>query len=202
MWLVNEAWTANDVEVPNAFKNNAVRELTAHWEWMTFDIHRIANALASDYHYENVFAMGPVMLSVCEVVRCFADSAQDAIEALREFMEFKINNDVFLFPPDENGKTNTGMPPKNFWQVHGHHWPALQPIALRVFSIGTSSSTSERNFSTWSHIWSDRANRLNFERTKKLIFVYTNLRALQKQRAGEGRKDHVKTSWLATEIEE
>ena len=67
MWLVNEAWTANDSEVPNAFKNNAVRELTARWEWMTFDIHRIAYALAPDYHHENVFAMGPVMRSVREV---------------------------------------------------------------------------------------------------------------------------------------
>ena len=114
MWLVNEARRANEVGVPGVFKNNAVRELTARWEWMTFDIHRIAYALAPDYHHENVFAMGPVMLSVREVVRFFADSAKDAIEALREFTEFKNNNDVLLFPPGEHGKTNTGMPPKAF----------------------------------------------------------------------------------------
>ena len=28
MWLVNEAWRANEAGVPAAFKNNAVRELT------------------------------------------------------------------------------------------------------------------------------------------------------------------------------
>ena len=111
-------------------------------------------------------------------------------------------NDVFMYPRDNNNKIKTGTSPKSWWQLHGYHWPKLQPIALRVFSIGTSSSTSERNFSTWSHIWSDRANRLNFDRTVKLVYVYQNLRALQKLREGTGRTDHVETSWLATEIEE
>ena len=100
-------------------------------------------------------------------------------------------NDAVMYPRDDNGKINTGSSPKSWWQLYGYNWPKLQPIALRVFSIGTSSSTSERNFSTWSHIWSDRANRLNFDRTVKLVYVYQNLRALQKLREDTGRTDHV-----------
>ena len=202
MWIVNEAWRLNEAEVPAAFKNNAIRELRQRWDWMTFDIHHVSYALAPDYHDENVFAMAPVMRALREIVRFFANNAADATAAFAEFAAFKNMNDAVMYPRDDNGKINTGSSPKSWWQLHGYNWPKLQPIALRVFSIGTSSSTSERNFSTWSHIWSDRANRLNFDRTVKLVYVYQNLRALQKLREGTGRTDHVETSWLATEIEE
>ena len=114
---------------------------------------------------------------------------------------FKYFNDATLFPLTD-GKITIDMSPKEWWQCYGCAWPTLQPIAIRVFSVGTSSSTSERNFSTWSHIWSNRANRLNFDRTVKLVYVFSNLRALQKLRAGTGRTDHVSSYWLEEEIEE
>ena len=80
--------------------------------------------------------------------------------------------------------------------MHGANWPALQSIALRVFSIGTSSSTSERNFSTWSHVWSNRANSLDFERAVKIVYIYTNLRTLHNLATGTLRKDHVEKTWM------
>ena len=80
-------------------------------------------------------------------------------------------------------------------------WPTLQLIAIHVFSVGTSSSTSERNFSTWSHIWSNRANSIDFQRAVKLVYVYTNFRTLQRLKANKARKDHVDVTWLDDEIE-
>mgnify|MGYP006903297236 FL=1 len=62
--------------------------------------------------------------------------------------------------------------------------------------------TSLPTRSTWSHVWSNKANRINFERTCKLVYVYTNLRALWKMRAGTARDDHVDRSWLQNEIDE
>ena len=54
----------------------------------------------------------------------------------------------------------------------------------------------------WSHIWSNKANAINFERTRKLVYVYTNLRALWKMRAGKARDDNIDRSWLENEIDE
>lgn len=43
-------------------------------------------------------------------------------------------------------KRQTGL---QYWQVHGSPWPFLQDIALRLFTMATSSALSERNFSTF-----------------------------------------------------
>jgi hAT family C-terminal dimerisation region len=39
--------------------------------------------------------------------------------------------------------------PLQFWQVDGAAWPHLSKIAIRLFSMATSSAASERNFSTF-----------------------------------------------------
>ena len=62
--------------------------------------------------------------------------------------------------------------------------------------------THALTLSTWSHIWSNRANSLDFERTVKLVYVYSNLRTLLDLEKGTSRKDHVHSSWLEDEIEE
>ena len=74
-----------------------------------------------------------------------------------------------------------------WWQLNGSRWPKLQGVALRAFAVGTSSSTSERNFSTFGHLWSKRANQLSFDTINKLVYCYNNLRSLQKLRDGTGR---------------
>ena len=55
------------------------------------------------------------------------------------------HQDYALFPTEE-GKLKIPMNPKRWWQLHGAQWPVLQLVALRIFFVGTSSSTSERNF--------------------------------------------------------
>ena len=132
----------------------------------------------------------------------FATNNGDYQTAMREFTTLKNHNDADIFPTDGNGTIITGMSPKSWWQIYGASLPILQPIAIRVFSIGTSPSTSERNFSTWSRIWSNRANSLNFKRALKMVYIYTNLRMLHSIRAGTQRTDHVEGDWLELEIEE
>ena len=71
-----------------------------------------------------------------------------------------------------------------------------------MFSVGTSSSASERNFSAFAHLWSNRANSLAFNTVDKLMFVYWNQRALQKLRDGTGRGVCVPHGWLKAQIEQ
>jgi len=50
--------------------------------------------------------------------------------------------------------------PLQFWQADGADWPQLQKIALKIFSMSTSSAPSERNFSTYGFIHSKLKNSL------------------------------------------
>ena len=67
--------------------------------------------------------------------------------------------------------------------------------------VGTSSSTSERNFSTFGHIWTDRANSLSFTTVHKLVYVYYNLRSLSKLRDGTARRAAVEHGWMQREVD-
>ena len=201
MYLVNQTWQANEADVPSAFKKHALKELKYRWEWLTFPIHYITYGLSPNYHDDNIFANAKVMAGIKEVVKFFApDEAYH--QAMREFTMFKQHQDDDMFTRDADDNILMGIAPKTWWQLHGANWPVLQPIAIRIFSVGTSSSASERNFSVWSHIWSNRANKLSFDRAVKMVYVYTNLRTLLNIKSGNARKAHVESNWLATEIEE
>ena len=93
------------------------------------------------------------------------------------------------------------MSPRTWWQLNGSRWPKLQEVALRAFAVGTSSSTSERNFSTFGHLWSKRANQLSFDTINKLVYCYNNLRSLQKLRDGTGRAPAVEHGWMEREVD-
>jgi hypothetical protein len=201
MYQVNQLWHTNMPGVPSAFQKHALKEIKHRWEWLTFPVHYISYGLSPNYHDDNIFANTKVMAGLKEVIRFFAPE-EAYHQAIREFTHFKNHHSDDLYTRDEGGTIIMGMAPKAWWQLHGAQWPTLQPIAIRIFSVGTSSSASERNFSTWSHVWSNRANSLSFERACKIVYVYTNLRQLEKLNSGEAHKNHVESTWLATEIEE
>ena len=138
------------------------------------------------------------MAGLKKVMRFFAETPADCTFALAEFAEFKNFVDVNQF--SEASLSNVFS--KDFWQLHGAQWPHLQPICIRVFSVGTSSSTSERNFSTWSHIWSNKANSMKFDTAVNLVYIYFNLRALKQYHDSQSRSVSVTRNWLTSRIEE
>ncbi|GJX07157.1 putative nucleotidyltransferase, ribonuclease H [Tanacetum coccineum] len=58
--------------------------------------------------------------------------------------------------------------------------PLLQTLAFRVLDQPTSSSCSERNWSTYSFVNSLRRNKLTPKRAEDLVFVHNNLRLLSR----------------------
>ena len=146
MWVVGDEWASNTAGVPAVFKNFAVRKHRERWEYMTFDIHLVAFALSPHYHDQNIFTMAKVMRAVREVLKFFSPNGAHYNCALAQLATYKALVDEFKFPEDQHGVITLKMSPKTWWQLRGSEWPELQGIALRVFSIGTSSSTSERNF--------------------------------------------------------
>ncbi|GJR22092.1 hypothetical protein Tco_0970619 [Tanacetum coccineum] len=72
------------------------------------------------------------------------------------------------------------MEAKTWWANFGAETPLLQTLAFRVLDQPTSSSCSERNWSTYSFVNSLRRNKLTPKRAEDLVFVHNNLRLLSR----------------------
>jgi hypothetical protein len=65
--------------------------------------------------------------------------------------------------------------PLQWWLTDGKEFPDLQKIAIKLFSMATSSASSERNFSTMGFIHSKLRNRLAPQTVEKLVFIKANM---------------------------
>lgn len=64
-----------------------------------------------------------------------------------------------------------------WWFTDGTDNPTLQKIAIKLFTMATSSAASERNFSTMGFIHSKLRNALASKIVEKLVFIKSNLSA-------------------------
>ena len=55
-----------------------------------------------------------------------------------------------------------------YWLVDGKSWPEVQKIAIKLFSMATTSAVSERNFFTMGFLHTKLWNSLNVETVEKL----------------------------------
>eukprot|EP00474_Spongospora_subterranea_P005884 CRZ06342.1 hypothetical protein [Spongospora subterranea] len=69
--------------------------------------------------------------------------------------------------------------PYQYWLSDGAQWPLLQNIALRIFTLATTTASCERSFSSQGFIHSKLRNSLNPARVEKLMFIKTNCTQLQ-----------------------
>jgi hAT family C-terminal dimerisation region len=69
-------------------------------------------------------------------------------------------------------KGKTTMP--QFWGSYLQDWPLLAYLALKVFSVASSSAASERNFSTMGFVHSKLRNCLGRDTVEKVVYVKTN----------------------------
>ncbi|KAH6601735.1 hypothetical protein BASA61_001819 [Batrachochytrium salamandrivorans] len=58
---------------------------------------------------------------------------------------------------------------------------SCRKIAIKPFSMATSSAASERNFSTMGFIHTKLRNCLNVETVEKLVFIKSNLPSFHEQ---------------------
>ena len=63
----------------------------------------------------------------------------------------------------------------DWWCSYGSETLKLAEIAKKVLSQPISSSSAERNWSTYTYIHSVKRNRLNGMQADKLVFVHSNI---------------------------
>ena len=65
--------------------------------------------------------------------------------------------------------------PLQWWLTDGIQWPELQQVAIKLFSMATSSASCERNFSTMGVVHSRLRNSLSPATVEKLVFIKSNI---------------------------
>ena len=68
------------------------------------------------------------------------------------------------------------------WNFYGGALPHIQKLAIKVLSQVASSSSAERNWSTYGFIHSMKRNRLGSKKAEELVYVHSNLRLLSHKR--------------------
>jgi hypothetical protein len=83
------------------------------------------------------------------------------------------------------------MPAEEWFNLYVRPYhPELALVGMRVLSQVISASSCERNWSTHGHIHSEVRNRLAPATTEKLVYVYSNLKAV----AAAAHDDELKIS--------
>lgn len=78
----------------------------------------------------------------------------------------------------------------------GYETPVLATVACRVTAMTSSAGACERNWSSYDFIHCKKRNKLTPKRANDLVFVFTNLRLVQKFKEPE------KFAEWVTEIDE
>lgn len=116
---------------------------------------------------------------------------EETVKYAKRLSEIRNDDDEYEFRKQldnfENMKNfwgrndiNMSAPPFKWW-YNTNGFGRLRPLALRIFSICTSSAASERAWSAFKFLHSDLRNKLNHKTIDKLVFIYTNMDRNDKQ---------------------
>ena len=100
-------------------------------------------------------------------------------------MEDKIRSEFAHFVGSEGFSADieamrdkTILSPINWWNFHGGEVPNIQKLAIKILSQVASSSSTERNWSTYGFIHSVKRNKFGSKKAEELVYVHSNLRLL------------------------
>ncbi|KAJ8426768.1 hypothetical protein Cgig2_010200 [Carnegiea gigantea] len=120
-----------------------------------------------------------VMLGVLEAFRKITESKEEK-KLLREQYAVFHQRKRGLFAKLACQEDAVPMDPIDWWSTYGSETPELGEVAKKVLSQPVSSSSAERNWSTYSYIHNVKRNRLNNARADKLVFIHSNIRLLSR----------------------
>ncbi|KAL4566504.1 hypothetical protein LXL04_030620 [Taraxacum kok-saghyz] len=174
------------------------------WDKMTIPLHCLGYALNPKYYdkrYLEKLAPGGMKRNppnqdkqvIVGVLKAFAriSESEEEEKLLREqFASFHMKKGIYALAGTQADAVT--MDAIDWWATYGAETPDLADVAKRVLSQPISSSSAERNWSTYSHIHSVKQNRLNGPRADKLVFIHSNIRLLSRfsesYKAGPNKK--------------
>ncbi|KAL4554105.1 hypothetical protein LXL04_039783 [Taraxacum kok-saghyz] len=117
---------------------------------------------------------------------------RDEERMLREqFASFHMKKGLYSLPGAQLDAVT--MDAIDWWSTYGAETPELAEVARKVLSQPITSSSAERNWSTYSYIHSVKRNRLTCSRADKLVYVHSNARLCS--RFSEAYKEGPHKKW-------
>jgi len=154
--------------------------IQARWGKMNIPLHCWAFALCAkfyDIEYLKTPAPGGIPRKAPNQDRAFRKIADGDVERKKlqeEFTAFHMKKGMFGFKEIQTDAVT--MSPIDWWSNYGAETPNLSEVALKVLSQPISSSSAERNWSTYSYIHNVKRNQLNCKTADKLVDIHSNIR--------------------------
>eukprot|EP00253_Pinus_taeda_P014332 PITA_14332 len=159
--------------------------VTERWNKMTTPLHFLAYALHPKYYHSKILSLpgriapnkdSKVVQGYKIALRKIYRDMGLALEVRQEFGGFIQSTGSFLDPVamDDRGHFH----PITWWGFHGGDNIHLSTLATMLLSQVASSSSVERNWSTYGFVYSVKLNRLGATKVEDLVYVHSNLHLL------------------------
>ena len=119
-----------------------------------------------------------VMQGVMESFNRFSENEEEGRLLREQFVTFHMKKGIYSMAETQTDALT--MDPIDWWSTYGAETPDLALLAKKVLSQPISSSSAERNWSTYSYIHNVKRNRLNEKRADKLVYIHSNIRLLSR----------------------
>lgn len=137
--------------------------INERWKMLHTPLHSAGFVLDPEYRLFLQHENEEVMSDFHSLIeRVFRDDVQAQVKAVQQHASYRAGHGLFSRPMAEAAAKE--MPAFRWWLAFGAHVPELQKVAVRVLSQVTSSSASERNWSTFDFIHTKKRNRLHCKR--------------------------------------
>ncbi|KAL4577035.1 hypothetical protein LXL04_013136 [Taraxacum kok-saghyz] len=132
-----------------------------------------------------------VVQGVMEAFSRIAENRDEERMLREQFASFHIKKGLYSLPGAQLDAVT--MDAIDWWSTYGAETPELAEVARKVLSQPITSSSAERNWSTYSYIHSVKRNRLTCSRADKLVYVHSNARLCS--RFSEAYKEGPHKKW-------
>lgn len=100
------------------------------------------------------------------------------VKAMEEFGRFRRKEG--LFAREVVWSCVETVPSYGWWEMYGATTPILQALAMKVLAQVSSACACERNWSSYDFIHNKKRNKLQPQRARDLVYVFSNRRLLDK----------------------
>ncbi|KAK9690186.1 hypothetical protein RND81_09G110000 [Saponaria officinalis] len=166
--------------------------ITKRWEKMNVPIHCVGFALNPRFYDANylkspapggVSRKAPnldkeVVTGLMKSLEKLANNPLEESKLRDQFATFYMKKEIFGTKAAQVDSVT--MDAITWWSTYGCETPELAVIAIKILSQPISSSSAERNWSTYKFIHSVIRNKLNNIRADKLVFIHENLRLISR----------------------
>ena len=157
--------------------------LEYRWNFIKQDVHLIANML--DPRFLGHRLPGPETRFIeTKIIGLLPGRAPENVVSELDQLQQLCRSTSWLSSPRHSMLVNKKISVFDVWNSL-KEFPSLQELAARVFTCVASSSSSERNFSTFGFIHNKLRNSLGWSTVIKLVFIKQNTRFSKKNMDGE-----------------